>query len=122
MTNPSDSIQHHLLACSLVNDAVVIDQQLNTLAGLAAPNAELRLWLLAENPVLKRREIEELAELHCPGRDVLLVIHDTDADDDELQSALACLENAEVLVIALADSFGERLADELNERCQVVRI
>lgn len=122
MTDTPQTQSYALLSSALVNDVVVIDRAITAMARLAAPHAELRLWLLADEPVLKRREIEELAELHCPGRDVLLVIHDSESDEDELQAALACLENTEVLVIGISDSFGERLADELLGRCEVVRV
>lgn len=118
--NPQTS--YTLLAVALVNDAASMDQQISAAARLAAPESEIRLWLLAEEPALKRREIEELAELRCPSADILLVIHDAEADDDELQAALACIENTEVLVIHASDSFGEQLADELQGRCEVVRV
>ena len=121
MTDVAESVKHDLLACVLVNNPAAIQREMDALARLAAPNAELRLWLLADNPALNRREIEDSAERHCPGSDVLLVIHDVEADDEELQAAFACLENAKVLVIAQSDSFGERLADGLKDRCEVVR-
>ncbi|GEM_PF-4335332 len=122
MTDAVQSQRYDLLACVLVNNSAAIDREIQSLKNLAAPGAELRLWLMADNPSLKRREIEELAELHCPGSDVLLVIHDGESDDDELQAALACLENAEVLVIDHTDSFSERVASELTGRCEVVRL
>jgi hypothetical protein len=122
MSQHPESTPYHLLACALVNDSAVIDREISTLARFADAGAELRLWLLADEPVLKRREIEELTELYCPGCDVLLVIHDAEADDNELQAALACLENVEILVIDDGDSFGKRLADELKDRCEVVRV
>ncbi len=122
MPDTQQSPSYSLLACVLVNDATQIDRQISSLAQFVSAGAELRLWLLADEPALKRREIEELTELHCNGCDVLLVIHAAADGYVELQSALACLENAEILLIESGDSFGERVADELLGRCEVVRL